>query len=320
MIARLGAGGDRHFRTSAINARHFHMAPHGGLRHAQRHPHQNIRAIALENRMRPDRDINIEITRGRAALPGFPFARQANTRAIINPSRDRDIQAAFALHAPRSAANLARIFDAAPGAAASWAGALHQEKPLLRPDLAIALAGAAGLHTGCRTTFRANTLTGFAGNAGGEADSLLSAGESFFQRNLHLRAQIRTAPRSRALTAPAAAKAAEHFFENIFKAAAAKGATATKAATTARPALLKGGMTETVISGALFGILQHIVSLVQFLELGFGFCIALIAVRVPLHRKLAIGFLEVILARIARDAENLVIIAFCHGRATLAAE
>ena len=76
-------------------------------------------------------------------------------------------------------------------------------------------------------------------------------------------------------------------------------------------------MAEAVIGRALFGILQHIVSLIQFLEFGFGFRIALIAIRVPLHRELAVGFLEVILARIARDAENLVIIAFCHDRATV---
>ena len=35
-----------------------------------------------------------------AALPGFTLTAQANARAIINPGGDRDIQAAFALHAP----------------------------------------------------------------------------------------------------------------------------------------------------------------------------------------------------------------------------
>ena len=291
------------------------MPTKGCLCHTQRHAHQNIPAIALENRMRPDRDIHVKITRWRTALPGLTLASQADTRAIINAGRDRDIQVAFALHTPRTTANLARVLDDAALAAAGGAGALHQEKPLLRPDLAATLTGTAGLRARCRATFRANTLAGFAGNACRETDIFLGTRKGFFQRNLHLRAQICTSARRRALTTPTAAEAAEHFLKNILEPAATEGTAA--ATTTARPALFKGRMAEAVIGRALFGILQHIISFIQFLELGFGFSIPLIAVRVPLHRELAVGFLEVILARIARDAENLVIIAFCHDRATV---
>ena len=265
--------------------------------------------------MWPDRDIHIQITRRRTALPGLTLASQANARAIINAGRDRDIQVAFALHAPRTTANLARVLDDAALAAAGGAGALHQEKPLLRPDLAATLTGTAGLRAGSRTAFRASAFAGFAGNTCCEPDIFLGTRKGFFQRNLYLCAQICTSARRRALTTPAAAEAAEHFLKNILEPAATEGTAA--AATTARPALFKGSMAEAVIGRALFGILQHIISLIQFLELGFGFRIALIAIRVPLHRELAVGFLEVILARIARDAENLVIIAFCHDRATV---
>jgi hypothetical protein len=76
------------------------MATHGGLGHAERHAHQNIRAITLKDRMRPDGDIHVKITRRRTALPGFTLTRQANARAIINARGDGDIQAPFTLHAP----------------------------------------------------------------------------------------------------------------------------------------------------------------------------------------------------------------------------
>ena len=159
-----------------------------GLGHAQRHAHQNICAIALKDRMRPYRDIHIKITRRRAALPGLTLTAQADSCAIINAGRHRDIQAAFALHAPGTTANLARVLDGSSNTAAGWAGALHQEKPLLRPDLAAALAGAAGLHARCRASFSTNALTSLTGNAGGKPDGLLRPGKGFFQRNLHLRA------------------------------------------------------------------------------------------------------------------------------------
>src|SRR5690242_10688533 len=57
----------------------------------------------------------------------------------------------------------------------------------------------------------------------------------------------------------------------------------------AAASILKRGMTEAVIGGALLIVLQDVIGFVDFLEFDFGGVIAGIAVGVQLHRHLAIG-------------------------------
>ena len=59
LLAALGAGGNFHLRGRAIDGRHLDLAAQCGLRHAQRHPAENIGAITLEYRMRTDPDMHI---------------------------------------------------------------------------------------------------------------------------------------------------------------------------------------------------------------------------------------------------------------------
>ena len=56
-------------------------------------------------------------------------------------------------------------------------------------------------------------------------------------------------------------------------------------------AVLERGVPEAVVGRALLGVLQRVVRFVDFLELAFGLGVAGVAVRVELHRKLAIGAL-----------------------------
>jgi len=48
----------------------------------------------------------------------------------------------------------------------------------------------------------------------------------------------------------------------------------------------------TVIQSALVVVAQHVIGFADFLELGLGVLVPLIAVGVILHRKLAIGLLQ----------------------------
>jgi hypothetical protein len=73
--------------------------------------------------------------------------------------------------------------------------------------------------------------------------------------------------------------------------------------------VLEGGMAETIIGGALVGILEDFVGFVDFLETMLGVLVARIAIRVALHRVLAEGRLDIDLSRGALDRKRLVVAA-----------
>ena len=67
-----------------------------------------------------------------------------------------------------------------------------------------------------------------------------------------------------------------------------------------------------IVGGALLGILQHLVGLAQLLEARLG--IGLLAdVRMVLARQLAVGALDLVLRRAARQSEGLVVVLEFHG-------
>jgi hypothetical protein len=69
-------------------------------------------------------------------------------------------------------------------------------------------------------------------------------------------------------------------------------------------------MTVAVIHGTLFFVGQHGVGLAAFLEHLFRTVLG-IAIRVVLHRQLAIGALDLLIGSSAFDTKNFVVIAFC---------
>jgi hypothetical protein len=73
---------------------------------------------------------------------------------------------------------------------------------------------------------------------------------------------------------------------------------------------------EAVVGAALVGVRENGVGLGGFLELFFGGVVARIAIRVMLHRQLAVGALDLDSVRGPRHAEDLVVVAFAHAFAT----
>ena len=63
------------------------------------------------------------------------------------------------------------------------------------------------------------------------------------------------------------------------------------------PPLLEGGMAEAVVGGALLRVREHLIGLVEFLELDLGVLVARVAVRMVLHGELAEGGFQLRLAR-----------------------
>ena len=168
-------------------------------------------------------------------------------------------------------------------------------------------AGGAGLGLGAN--FRARARAGFTGDRRGDAHLRGLAHIGFLERDLHVVAQI-----CAALAAPAAATSpspahAEQIFENIRE---ARGEVRAKAMRTARPALLEGRMAEPVVGRALLIVLQDVVGFVDLFELMLAVLVAGIAIRVPLHRKLAVGSLEIASVDGALDFKNFVVIPLRH--------
>ena len=77
------------------------------------------------------------------------------------------------------------------------------------------------------------------------------------------------------------------------------------------------GVAVLVVGRALLRVGQHLVGFLGLLELLLGLLVvvALVAVRVVLHRQLAIGLLDLLVGGVLRDAEHLVVVALCHGSA-----
>ncbi len=70
------------------------------------------------------------------------------------------------------------------------------------------------------------------------------------------------------------------------------------------------GVPEAIVAGALLGVGEHGIGFAALLELLFGLGIVGIAVGMVLQRELAISALDLLVVRRARDAQDLVVVAF----------
>ena len=139
----------------------------------------------------------------------------------------------------------------------------------------------------------------------GDLDRLLDAARGLFERQLHLDAPVR----ARARPAPAA----EHLLEK-----SAPEQVGEVAEDIVHAGVLLAGVrrhalaAEPVVPCALLRVAEDLVRLGRLLELALGLLVARIAVRMVLQRRLAERLLQVIRRRVARHAQNLVIVLFSH--------
>jgi hypothetical protein len=73
------------------------------------------------------------------------------------------------------------------------------------------------------------------------------------------------------------------------------------------------GMTKAIVACSLFLIAQYLVGFGSFFEFDIGVHVALVAVRVKLHRQLAIRFGNLALVGALFDPQNFVIVSFGHA-------
>src|SRR5436190_10720616 len=148
---------------------------------------------------------------------------------------------------------------------------------------------------------------------GGNANLGLGPARGIFESELEVVAQIGTT--IHAVAAAAALRAedlAEYVAECIGEAAEAfraRAAESPRAGEACRR--IDTGVTELVVRRALLRVGQDLVGLLRFLEFFFRPLVG-IAVRVMLHRELAVGLLDVLLGSIAVDAQHRVVVPLCH--------
>jgi hypothetical protein len=153
----------------------------------------------------------------------------------------------------------------------------------------------------------ARALAGAAVVPAGDADLRVLAVGRLLERDLHRVAQVAAAEHlaATAATGPGAEHVTEDVAERFRKAAEALGPGA------AAHVGIDPRMAVLVVRGPLLRIRQHLVGFLHLLELDLGIlAVAMVAVRVVLHRQLAISLLDFLLARVLGDAEGFVIVAF----------
>ena len=265
-----------------------------------------VGAVALEERVRAEREEDVEIAGRPAAHAGLAFAGEADAGAVLDAGRDVDRQRALARDAAGARAGRAGIVDHLAAALAAGQVRSSVKKPCawrMRPAPPQVRAGlrlGAGLGAGAGA--------GLAGDRGRHAHLRGLAGEGLLERDLHVVAQV-----GAALAAGRGGRAPPpmpKMSSKISEKAEPKSAPKPCAAA----ALLEGGVAEAVIGGALVAVLEDLVGLVDFLEAVLAVLVAGIAVGMPLHRELAEGGLELAVVGGALDLEHLVVAALGHPR------
>ena len=72
-------------------------------------------------------------------------------------------------------------------------------------------------------------------------------------------------------------------------------------------------MTELIIGATLFGIRQDVIGFLDLLELFFRFRVIPVPIWMIFHRQTAEAFLDFVVARIASNTQELVIVFFGHN-------
>src|SRR6185312_7297412 len=110
-------------------------------REGDRHPAEDVGAVALEELVRLDRQEDVEVARRTAAQAGLALIGQPDARAVLDTGRDVHRQRALLDDAALAGAFGAGVLDHLAASLAGRAGALDGEEALARAHLAVAVAG-----------------------------------------------------------------------------------------------------------------------------------------------------------------------------------
>src|SRR6266540_4103007 len=283
--AVLGAG--RHLEGDrAVEGRHLQVGAEGGLGEGHRHGDGQVLAVAAEQRVRGDVDLDDQVAGWRAGLARLALALEPDGGAVADPDRDAHAQLAGA--------------DLAAPALAGRAG--------VAGDRAAAVAGRAGAGQGAR--LGAGAVTGVAGSRAAELQRDGGAAHGLLEAEGDLALDVAAAAGGRL-----AAATPEQVAEQVPEAAevldpdpgatgeAAREATAGEATTERARAEQPAGL---VVLRALLEVGEHAVGPADLLEALLGRLVARVGVRVELLGELPVGLLDVGGRGVLGHAEDLV--------------
>src|SRR5260370_28221379 len=147
-----------------------------------------VGAVALKERMRRQREKNIEVAGRPAPHPGLALAREPDAGAVLDAGRDVDRQHALAGDPPGPGAGRARTVDHLAAALAGRAGPFQGEEALGMAGAACAPAGPTGFGLGA--ALGAGARAGLAGDRGRDSYVLILAGKGPGEADVHIVAQI----------------------------------------------------------------------------------------------------------------------------------
>src|SRR5688572_229096 len=275
---------------------------------ADRHFAMQVGAFALEDRMRLELDDDVEIAVRPAVHARFAFPRKADAVVLVDAGRNLHRQRLVLEHATDAFAGLAGIGDHLAGAVAGRTRLLDREETLRDAHLASPAAARARLRL--RAGLRSVAVARRALLERGDADLRFGAARRLLERKLEVVAQVGAA--EHAVAAPASTlpeDLAEDVAERVGKAAKAF-----RTAASAKPLRgINAGVAELIVGGALLRIRQDLVRLLRLLEFVLGTLVIRIAIRMVLHRVLAIGLLQVVVGRIAIETEHRVVVPLRHS-------
>ena len=235
---------------------------------------------------------------------------------MVDAGGDVDLDGLAFPHPTLSAAVGTGLMDNAAGAVtllAGTAGGKHaHRRPLLHLHLAAAAAVGADLRRGPRLA--AAALTGGALLAALHGDLLLAAegrlGKGDGDGGADALAPLGCVGVAPLRSAEAAAEEAAENVAQIAEVEARRAVAPSGAAGTCAIAGIHARKAELVIPGLLIGIGQHLVGLVDLLELLLGLLVAGVHIRMVFPGQLFICFFDFVLRGTLLDAEHLVIVSF----------
>ena len=231
------------------------------------------------------------------------FAAEAESLTGVDTGGDLHLDDALHLGGAAAAAGLAGVGDDGAAAFAAGAGGLDGEEALAVTDLSG--AGAAGAGCGPAAGLSTGSAAGGAGLVAGDFDLLVGAVDGNVEGQSH--AELKVGAALGGVGVAALPAELEELGEDIAEVGEdILGGVSLSAV--AEPSL-----SESVVTGPLFGVGEDAVSLRCEFELLLGSLVAGIAVRVELERLRAVGLLDLVRRGILGHAEDIVeVCLFAH--------
>jgi hypothetical protein len=302
-VTRLGAGCELDLALALEGGDGGDGAEHR-LGRRDRYDADQVRAVALEALVVGHVHLHVEVPGRRAGFAGVAGAGDPQPLPAFDPSRDLDRlgppRARAATASASGAGGLRDLSGSATGIAGDTANHLAERRPRHLAQLTGPGAALAGGDRGARLGPVAAAL--LAGADGVEGDLALHPGHDLLQLDFGGHQDVAAGCPPAAAAAEAEPLAAEERLEEVVD--RAEGGAARVEAARAQPLVPVG-----VVGAAPLGVGQHLVGLGCRLELLLRLGVVVVDVRVQFAGEAAERLLDLGVARVAADAEHLVVVA-----------